>query len=239
MIEFIGQTGSTNVDLAARLSGGEYLPESFWLVADRQIAGKGRLGRIWNDGLGNFMGSTVIHPARSDPPPASLALVVGLAVHEAVRRTIGGAAGAEPMLKWPNDILLDGAKLAGILLEVASGSVVIGVGVNLVHSPAVEGRLTASLADIGVDANRDRFALVLAECLEQEVGRWRMGGLASLVRRWLAAAHPEGTALVVHPPGEQPLPGTFAGLSTDGNLLLRLADGSQRLIHAGDVFLHE
>ena len=242
MIDYVAQTGSTNADLVARLSGGEYLPEGYWLVADRQIAGRGRLGRSWSDGSGNFMGSSVIQRGPGDPPPASLALVAGLAVHEAIAGVFDSSdsvACVRPILKWPNDVLVDGGKLAGILLEMVGNAVVVGIGVNIVAAPSVEGRKVVSLADYGLNVSRDAFAERLAGCLDAEISRWRMSGLAPIIRRWQTAAHPEGTALTVHPPGEAALNGNFGGLTGDGNLVLRLSDGAQRVIHAGDVFLKD
>ncbi|MGN6690559.1 MAG: biotin--[acetyl-CoA-carboxylase] ligase, partial [Sphingopyxis sp.] len=84
-IERIQQTGSTNADLLARLAGGEHVGEGHWLVADRQTAGRGRLGRVWDDGQGNFMGSTVVRLTASDPSPATLALVVAVALAKVVK----------------------------------------------------------------------------------------------------------------------------------------------------------
>jgi BirA family biotin operon repressor/biotin-[acetyl-CoA-carboxylase] ligase len=235
LIRTVSRTGSTNADLAARLSGGEYLPEGEWLVADRQSAGRGRLGRVWNDGAGNFMGSTVVRPGPGDPPTSTLALVTGMAVHEALSALVPDKAAL--WLKWPNDVLLDGAKLAGILLEMVAGTVVVGIGVNLKLAPEVEGRAVASLAAAGIDVPRDAFAERLAAAFEAELQRWRSAGLAPLLRRWQSAAHPKATRLTVLPPGEEKIEGGFAGLTEDGNLLLGLDDGSMRTIHAGDVFL--
>lgn len=235
MIRTVAETGSTNADLAARLSGGEYVPEGEWLVADRQVAGRGRLGRAWCDGAGNFMGSTIVRPAPGDPPASTLALLTGLAVHEAVSAFIADATTLR--LKWPNDLLLDGGKLAGILLEWAAGTVIVGVGVNLCVAPDVEGRSVASLADKGVIVSRDDFAAKLAEVFDLELQRWRGAGLAPMLRRWQNMAHPKGTRLMVAPPGEEAIEGGFAGLTEEGNLLLGLDDGSTRTIHAGDVFL--
>ncbi|WP_067732050.1 biotin--[acetyl-CoA-carboxylase] ligase [Novosphingobium naphthalenivorans] len=235
MIRTVEETGSTNADLAARLSGGEYLPEGDWLVADRQTAGRGRLGRVWNNGAGNFMGSTVVRPGPGDPPASTLALMTGLAVHEALLPFV--PQGSALWLKWPNDLLLDGAKIVGILLEVVAGAVVVGIGVNLVTAPDIPGRAVAALADYGTAPGRDAFAEVLAASFDRELQRWRSAGLAPLLRRWQSAAHPVGTRLTVLPPGEEAVEGSFAGLSQDGNLLLGLNDGTQRTIHAGDVLL--
>ncbi|MCJ2177858.1 biotin--[acetyl-CoA-carboxylase] ligase [Novosphingobium album (ex Hu et al. 2023)] len=235
MIRTVEETGSTNADLAARLSGGEYLPEGDWLVAERQTAGRGRLGRIWNDGAGNFMGSTVVRPGPGDPPPSSLALMTGLAVHEALLPFV--PQGAALWLKWPNDLLLSGAKIAGILLEVVAGTVIVGIGVNLAAAPDIPGRAVTSLSEYGPGPGRDAFAEALAASFDRELHRWRSAGLAPLLRRWQSAAHPVGTRLTVLPPGEEAVEGSYAGLSQDGNLLLKLDNGTQRVIHAGDVLL--
>lgn len=233
MIEVVAETGSTNADLAARLAAGSYVSEGHWLVADRQTAGKGRLGRVWNDGAGNFMGSTVVRLAPGDPAPATLALLTGLAVHEA----LSPFAGENLQLKWPNDLLLGGAKIAGILLEMARGVVVVGIGVNLAQAPEVPGRAVTALADHGSPPTRDVFGQALAAAFDLELQRWRAVGLAPLLRRWQSAAHAKGTRLRVLPPGEDAVEGAFAGLAEDGNLRLALPDGAIRTIHAGDVLL--
>lgn len=235
MIEFIAEAGSTSADIAARLRSGDFVPEGHWLVADRQTAGKGRQGREWFDGAGNFMGSTVVHLRFGDPDPATLALVAGLAVHEVVTGRLRGVALA--VLKWPNDLMIGTAKLAGILLERVADSVVIGIGVNLASAPELPDRETIALGDLGAGTDRDAFAAELVRQFDIELDRWRSFGLPPILKRWLAAAHPVGTPLGVGEPGEEPLQGSFAGLSDDGALLLRLADGQTRVIHAGDVRL--
>ena len=229
MIQYLAETGSTSADLAVRLRAGDFVPEGHWLVADRQTAGKGRQGREWFDGAGNFMGSTVVHQRFGDPDPASLALVVGLAVREAIEARL--PIGTDARLKWPNDLMIGTAKLAGILLERVADSVIIGVGVNLASAPDLADRETVALNA----PDRDAFAADVARQFGIELDRWRSFGLAPIIQRWLAAAHPLGTSLSVGEPGETPLTGTFAGLSDDGALLLRLAGGETRVIHAGDV----
>jgi BirA family biotin operon repressor/biotin-[acetyl-CoA-carboxylase] ligase len=231
VIEYLAETGSTSADIVTRLRAGDFVPEGRWLVADRQTAGKGRQGREWFDGAGNFMGSTVVHLRFGDPDPASLALVVGLGVREAVGARL--PIGTDARLKWPNDLMIGPAKLAGILLERVADSVVIGVGVNLVSAPDLPDRETVALNS----PDRDAFAADLARQFDIELDRWRSFGLAPIVQRWLAAAHPLGTSLSVGEPGEEALKGSFAGLSDDGALLLRLAGGGTRVIHAGEVRL--
>lgn len=235
MLTTVAETGSTNADLLAALRAGERVAEGDWLVADRQMAGRGRQGRAWFDGAGNFMGSTVVRRGARDPAAPSLALMAGLALHTAVAPLI--AAPSRLTLKWPNDLLLGRAKLAGILLEGEGDAVVVGIGVNLAAAPTIEGRETVALASLGPAPDRDLFAHSLATAFDLELGRWRTAGVAPMLRRWQAAAHPPGTQLSVHEPHGQTLSGHFTGLDETGSLLLRLEDGATRTIHAGDVML--
>ena len=242
MIRTVPETGSTNADLLAALRGGERVAEGDWLVALRQTAGRGRQGREWFDGAGNFMGSTLVRLSPADPPAASFALTAALAVYEAVIPLLPDPSALR--LKWPNDLTFAGAKLAGILLEREGEALVVGIGVNLAKAPVIEGRATLALAELVPAPDRDLFARALAATFALELRRWRDYGLEPLVRRWQAAAHPLGTSLSVSPPGEPPLMGHYDGLTQDGALRLRLADGVCRVIHAGDVFfanapLHE
>ena len=232
MIRFVPATGSTNADLLAL--GGD-AREGDWLVARRQSAGRGRAGRVWFDGAGNFMGSTVVALQPGDPAAPTLALVTGLAVFESIA-TIHGLP-ERLMLKWPNDVLLDGAKLAGILLERAGDVVVIGVGVNLARAPGMPGRTTAALADVGLEIAVEDFAERLAVRLTMRLDAWRNGGWPWIRTDWLARAHSPGTLLEIKDRDGAPIRGAFAGLGDDGTLHLRLADGSARAISAGDVEL--
>lgn len=229
-IEYRAETGSTSTDLAARLRAGDPVAEGDWLVADRQSAGRGRQGREWFDGAGNFMGSTVVRVGPGDPPPSSLALVAGLSLHDTLAPLLGDAS---PMLKWPNDVLVNGAKLAGILLEREGEAVIVGVGVNLAVAPVLPDRPTVSLAALGGDPSRDLFAEALAAAFARDLERWRLYGLGPVVARWLAVGHPAGTPLRV----EDGVSGTFVGLSSEGALQLRLTDGTTRTVHSGEVTL--
>lgn len=237
MIEFIPQTGSTNADLAARVSAAEQVPEGHWLIADRQTAGRGRMGREWQDGAGNFMGSTVVHAAYADPPPATLALVAGIALHEVIAAHLLPTHCA--LLKWPNDVMIGSAKLAGILLERTGEAVVVGIGVNLASAPALPDRATIALADLTTAPARDMFAESLAAQFAVELGRWRAYGLASVIARWLTLGHPLGTGLRITEPDGSVLEGSFAGLTDLGLLQLRLENGSLAVVNAGDVRLEQ
>jgi len=254
-VRTVAETGSTNADMAALALGG--LGEGVWLRAERQSAGRGRLGRAWISPVGNFAGSTLVRVRRSDPAPATLALVAGIAAQDAIATYLrnlpkdmpGATAVREKKqgarhrgddglrLKWPNDLLLDGAKVAGILLERVDDAVVVGIGVNLAHHADLPDRATTSLAAHGVEVDPAAFAETLAESFARWVGRWRGEGLAPVRAAWIAAAHPIGTALTARLPDGSAIDGMFAGLDADGALLLRLAAGETRVIHAGDVFL--
>lgn len=235
MIQYVAETGSTNADLAARLNAGEYVPEGDWLVADRQNAGRGRQGQDWLDGQGNFMGSTIVHFRDGDPPAQTLALSAGLALHHVVSRYLPDERTA--LLKWPNDLMVGQAKLAGILLERVAGAAIVGIGVNLTVAPSLPDRLAIALSHAGECPDRNDFAQILARSFAVELERWRGYGIAPIIARWLDRAHERGTRLEVQEPGGDRLSGTFAGLDRNGSLQLRLADDTARVIHAGEVLL--
>ena len=231
LVRTVEVTGSTNSDLSALSRDGA--PEGTWLRAERQTGGRGRQGRAWESPPGNLYASTLIRLQPTDPPAPTLALVAAVALHEAAALYLPPASGAELRLKWPNDLLAGPAKLAGILLERAEDAVVIGFGVNLAHHPTGLDRPVTSLAALtGGAPDPATFLEVLAETLARHLAGWRCMGLGSIRSRWLAAAHPIGTVLST-PVGE----GGFDGIDETGALRLRLAEGTVRVIHAGDVFL--
>lgn len=227
----VAETGSTNADLLAlAASGGE---EGLWLRAERQTAGRGRQGRAWSSPGGNLYASTLIRVCASDPPPASLALVCAVALAD----TISALGCSTVTIKWPNDLLLDGAKLAGILLERSGDAIVAGFGVNLANHPSIEGRQTASLAGrLWIHSAAELYEH-LAVDFAKWLATWRRDGLAAVVARWEAQAHARGTPLVANLADGSSVSGAFDGLERDGALRLRLADGTTHVIHAGDVFL--
>jgi len=212
--------------------------EGLWLRAERQTAGRGRQGRAWVSPVGNLYTSTIVRLRPGDPPAPTLALVAAVALEEAVSVYYHpGLRRGGLMLKWPNDLLLDGAKLSGILLERADDAVVIGVGVNLAHHPADTERVATSLAAHGIIVDPGPFLETLTETFARWLARWRGEGLAPIRDRWVERAHPAGTALTARLPDGSSVDGLFERLDRDGALILRLADGTRRVIHAGDVFL--
>lgn len=205
--------------------------EGDWLVALCQDAGRGRHGRAWETVEGNFLGSTIVQLRGDDPPAPALALAAGLALIEAVEVA---APDAPLSLKWPNDLMLGDAKLAGILLERSGDKVVAGFGVNLAAAPVIEGRKTASLG--GVMAPQ-AFAPLLAASFARVLAAWRSADPGAFAQAWLARAHPVGTPLDVHSgPGER-ISGRFDGVETDGAMRLRTTSGAVEIIRAGDVTL--
>jgi BirA family biotin operon repressor/biotin-[acetyl-CoA-carboxylase] ligase len=222
LINAVAETGSTNDDVAALAREGAV--EGTWLRAERQTGGKGRQGRAWQSPPGNLYASTLVRLQPEDPPAPTLALVAAVALHEIVSRHA-----ADARIKWPNDLLVNGAKLAGILLERQGDAVIVGFGVNLAHHPEGLDRPATSL-DPPVDPGPflERLATAFAAWLR----RWRDDGVGPIRAAWLAAALPLGTPLVTHDGA-----GAFDGLDESGALRLRLAGGAVRVIHAGDVFL--
>jgi BirA family biotin operon repressor/biotin-[acetyl-CoA-carboxylase] ligase len=232
-IEFVAQTGSTNMDLIGRVANGEAIAEGYWLVADRQTDGRGRQGRNWLDAPGNFMGSTAVNLLPGDPLPASLSFVAAMAAYEAIVHHL--AAPQSLVIKWPNDLMLRGIKLSGILLERVGNTAIVGFGVNLAAAPALADRETVALADVGHAPRRDAFAQELAASFDRELDRWRQFGLDPLFARLLAASYPLGSVLTVHGSDGTLATGEFCGLEVDGALRLRLSDGTVCAIHAGDI----
>jgi len=236
MIELrsVPETGSTNDDVAALAADGA--AEGLWLRADRQSGGKGRQGRAWASPPGNLYASTLVRIQPGDPSAATLALVAAVALHEAVAPLLpvpGPGGEGAVRIKWPNDLLVEGAKLAGILLERRDDAVVIGFGVNLAGHPDLPDRPATSVAALAGRAPAPHaFLTRLAPIFERWLGRWRAEGLSPVREAWLAAAYALSTPLAA---GEAR--GTFEGLDESGALRLRLPGGEVRLVHAGDVFL--
>lgn len=138
------------------------------------------------------------------------------------------------MLKWPNDLLLLGKKVAGILLERSGERVIIGFGVNLAVAPALAGRECASL---GGRITPEAFAPLLAGSFERMLGLWRQSKPVLLAQAWLARAHVIGTQLSVHSGSDEIVTGRFDGIEPDGALRLRTSDGRIELVRAGDISL--
>ena len=236
MIKQIAETGSTNADIIAALQAHQPVPEGYWLIADRQTSGRGRQGREWHGGEGNFMGSTVIKLQSGEYPGTTLNVPVSLALRDTIAEFIPNPT--EMLLKWPNDVLLRGAKISGVLMELFEFHVVIGIGVNLASAPQLPDRETIALADILDEApSRDVFANRLVHHVSTEIAKWRKLGDAAMRARWMSYAHPRGTLLAVHDESGGKVEGQFEGLHPSGALLLKMDDGAVRTVHAGDAII--
>lgn len=181
---------------------------------------------------GNLAMSALIRPQAGEGNPAELGFVAALALDDAVSALIDPAL---IRLKWPNDVLLEGAKLSGILLEREGDVLILGIGVNLAAAPALPDRPTAALADYGVQVSATDFGERLAEGFAARRAQWRNNGFAATRSDWLLRAHPVGTTLWVTG-SEGRTEGRFAGLAADGALLLESVGGRAHVIHAGDVW---
>lgn len=235
MLDSVGSTNDEARELAA--SGGGH-GTIIW--ARRQEAGRGRRGRRWESPEGNLYCSVILRP---DVPPsraAELAFVVALALAETIAALVG--PGPELRLKWPNDVLLGGRKVAGILLEAAlapTGGVVwviAGTGVNIVSAPPDTIFPATSLRAAGHDGVAPAMVLErYAKALSEGDERWRQAGFAPVRHAWLARAWKLGEPLTVRR-DHATVTGRFEDLDKDGALLLRQDDGAVRRVTAGDLF---
>lgn len=229
----LAEVGSTNDWLLGQAA---HLPDGHWVRADRQTAGRGRRGRAWNDGAGNFMGSVLVRAPGPDAslPLQQLSFAAALALHDALAAVTG--QGQRLALKWPNDVLLDGVKCSGILLERQGDALVIGIGVNLASHPDGMERPATSLAAAGLPVpTPEVFLDALGPAFAHWRALWQAQGFAPIRAAWLSRAAGLGTRIVARLGSENP-EGLFTGLADDGALLLRLDDGTTRAIHAGEVF---
>lgn len=238
-VEVFDEIDSTILEGRRRAERGEVSP--VWLIAKRQTAGRGRRGRAWTSHDGNLMATLLFTTARPPHQIALLGFATGVAIAEAIDDVIGvGAA----QLKWPNDVFIDGAKVAGIMLDsgaLASGQtwVALAFGVNLADAPNNIDQRTISLRDLlPPDAPTPEplaFLAPLRQKLESWSARILSEGFEPLRRAWLQRAYGIGQeARVVQ--GAQTIEGRIAGLSSRGELELDTATG-RCVIAAGDVFL--
>lgn len=232
-ITHLAEVGSTNDWLLARADD---LGDGHWVIADRQTAGRGRRGRAWSDGAGNLMASVLV---RAEGEVQQLSFVAALALLAALNAVGGhGPQTAAPRfcLKWPNDVLLDGVKVSGILLERAGDALVVGFGVNITSHPQATERPAISIAEAGLGAPAALDVLErLMSAFAEYRALWAAEGFEPIRARWLAEAAGKGGRIVARL-GDSSLEGVFEGLEPDGALALRLDDGTLRPVHAGEVF---
>jgi BirA family biotin operon repressor/biotin-[acetyl-CoA-carboxylase] ligase len=239
-VAIFDEIDSTNEEARRRAAVGERGP--LWILAKRQTAGRGRRGREWESPEGNLMATLLISPGVSAPEAARLSFVTALAVHDLVSAYAKHAA---VRVKWPNDVLVDGKKVAGILLE-SSGQegvdqvpwLAVGVGVNLVYAPAVATYPTTFVGAHGPAPSAAEALAELAEAWETRFRVWRVSGFAAIREAWLQVAAGVGQPVEVRLPNET-LTGRFETLMPDGALSLLLPTGARRAITAGEVFFSD
>jgi BirA family transcriptional regulator, biotin operon repressor / biotin---[acetyl-CoA-carboxylase] ligase len=235
----LDRVGSTN-DEARRMAEAGAQPGLVVLAAE-QASGRGRHGRAWASPAGNLYASVLLRVEGPLAASAQLSFVAGLALADALLRH--APAGIEPRLKWPNDVLIGRAKVAGILLEsvgkangAGAASVVVGTGVNIVSSPRETPYPATSLVEQGFAAITPRALLgAYLVALDHWLRQWREAGFTSVRAAWCARGLGLGERIRLRLDREE-LQGRFVDVTPGGALLLDLDGGGRREIAAGDVF---
>ncbi|SIT76432.1 biotin--[acetyl-CoA-carboxylase] ligase [Pontibaca methylaminivorans] len=232
----------STLDEAARIAPG--LERPTWIMAHRQLQGRARRGRQWTDPEGNLASTLVLFPRGSLAEAGLRSFVAALALRDALAAVIGGEGRAELALKWPNDVLLNGGKLAGILLESAGNGqgdvrhLAVGIGVNLVAAPSVveDGALrpVSLLGETGVHIAPETFLVHLAAAFARREAQFRAGGFAAIRADWLAHATRIGEEITAKR-GKVMTSGIFRTIDDAGNLVLETRAG-EISIPAAEVF---
>lgn len=249
-LESFGTVGSTNALAIERAHEGD--AGRLWLVSKKQEAGRGRRGRHWETPEGNLAATLLLVPSFEIKVAATLGFVAGLALADALEaavpgRKVGvGVDGGMPLgggrfeLKWPNDVLAEGAKLSGILLESAMldenrYALAIGIGVNVVAHPADVPYPATSLAALGSSCDAERLFLALSDAWVENARVWDEGrGLAAVRERWLKRAAGLGAHVAVRTEGRV-VRGVFETIDEQCRFVIRDEDGAVTTIAAGDV----
>jgi BirA family biotin operon repressor/biotin-[acetyl-CoA-carboxylase] ligase len=219
--------------------------EGTTVIAERQTAGRGRLGRTWHSPAGtNLYCSIVLRP----PLAADAVPQIGLVAGAAVAAAVAGETGRRPAIKWPNDVLVDGRKVSGILTEMESEvervrHVIVGIGVNVNAPPSsfprdLRPRVTSLRIVAGVRIDRARFTGRLLAALEARYGRWVSAGFSSVRAEWESYSCLTGTEVRVAS-ADGALAGRVLGLDDDGALRVARAGGDVVRIVAGEVTLRD
>jgi BirA family biotin operon repressor/biotin-[acetyl-CoA-carboxylase] ligase len=225
-----GELDSTNSEAQRLAASGETGP--VWIIADRQTAGRGRRGRIWSTDTGNLATTLLLRP---DAPPAIVGQLSFAAALAAAEMASHFAPKATITVKWPNDVLAEGKKLAGLLLEAGPGWLAVGIGVNLASAPEGTEFPATSLAQLGIAApSSDEALTVLAARFAHWYDAWMNEGFETIRAAWLARAGGLGGPIRARLPHET-RQGVFEGIDASGALLLN-EQGNVRAIAAGEVF---
>lgn len=227
--------GSTNIEAFAAARSGAAAP--LWVVAAEQTAGKGRRGRAWRSPPGNLYASLLLIAPSPPQKAAQLSFVSALALADAVA-AVAPLAAPKLRVKWPNDVLLDGAKISGILIEGEDipgrgQAVVIGCGINCVDHPADTPYKAADLSAYGV--SREAVFAALSGAMADRLAQWARGERFDRVRSdWLDRAAGVGMPIRVRT-GEREIEGLFGAIDAEGGLVLGMPDGGAQVISAGEI----
>ncbi|MEV7091429.1 biotin--[acetyl-CoA-carboxylase] ligase [Amycolatopsis sp. NPDC051045] len=239
-IDVVERTGSTNADLRKALEDGA--PDRTVLLAEEQTAGVGRRARSWSSPKGGLYLSVALRPGVPFSALSSLSIVAGLAVWAAVF-----GAGVRATLKWPNDVLVNGAKCAGILAEAVAGadpSIVLGIGLNVLPlgdvQPGPGGLPATSLAEQGaLNTDRTDIAVALLRELDEFERQWRLAGgdltKAGMLGAYCAQCATLGQDVEVQLPDGTTLTGRAADIDAAGQLQVDVPGGRRHTVFAGDV----
>ena len=231
--------GSTNDQTRTLISAGK-VPPNFIVVASKQTSGRGRAGKAWQSMPGNLFCSFALAPSVPAIRLSEISLVVAVALQAAIASVLPFSS--KPKIKWPNDILIDGSKISGILLEVMKtpgqdcSTVITGVGVNIVSRPRSLDRPSTCLLDFGYAGDAQSFLEILTGQFLSCMAGWEKNGFNSVRQAWLDHAVGLGEEIAIRC-GNILQEGLFETLDGTGALVLRLPGGSLRTITAGDVFL--
>jgi BirA family biotin operon repressor/biotin-[acetyl-CoA-carboxylase] ligase len=221
--------GSTNDE--ARRMAAEGAPHGTVVHADEQTAGRGRLSHTWFSPPGNLYLSILLRTGQPAARAAELGFLASLAVADTVEALLPRQT--RTVLKWPNDVLVSGAKIAGILLEQVDGATIMGIGLNVLQAPSTGAYKATTIVANGGIASVDGARDILLDRLGRHLSVWRTNGFAAIREHWLQRSYPIG-AVIRASVGAQPIGGEFAGLDVDGALLLDTPSGRQRIV-AGDI----
>jgi BirA family biotin operon repressor/biotin-[acetyl-CoA-carboxylase] ligase len=226
--------GSTNAEALRLARQGECGP--LWVVADRQTAGRGRRGRTWISPPGNLYASLLLTEAAPVEHWPELSFVAALAVHDTVVE-VAPDLKTRLAIKWPNDLVLAGAKFAGILIEGENGAVAVGIGINCADHPAGMDYPATDLAAAGAPVSPAALFGALSVKMIGRIAQWNSGeGFSTIRTDWLARAAGLGEEVRVRL-ADRDLTGRFEAIDPAGSLVLRLPTGKTTTIAAGDVFM--
>ncbi len=235
--EYYDQIGSTNTYGLQKAREGH--PGNLWVRSDIQLSGRGRRGRAWTSEAGNLFASLLMRMDSHNEKIVQLPFVAALALGEAIERATGAHNLAQ--LKWPNDVLIDGQKVSGILLESETGPkgelcLVCGFGVNVSHHPDLGDYAVTDLRSMGYMCDPGQVFDALSQSFAKWLETWKAAsGFEEIRSAWLKRAVGRGKPIRVRLSNEE-FSGVFVDIDHMGRLIVKLDHGGERLVTAGDVF---